>query len=399
MSRIEELLKEFCSNGVRHYEMCDIAEYSQTRIDAAELDEASFVGVDNLLPNKGGRTDANYSPNTSRLTAFSAGDLLIGNIRPYLKKIWLANRNGGCSGDVLAIHLREQYQDQLEPRFLYYLLSSDNFFAYDMQHAKGAKMPRGDKDAIMKFRVPVPPLPVQKEIVRILDSFISLEAELEAELEARKRQYEHYRNGLFKAAENDVQWSTLGKISTKASSGGTPTSGRSEYYGGGIPWLRTQEVNFNSVTSTSLKITDEGLANSSATWIPKHSVIVAMYGATAAKVAINEIPLTTNQACCNLQIDPDQAEYRYVFYWIVSQYEKLKSLGEGSQSNLNAGKVKKFPIPIPDMEKQQRIVSILDRFDALVSDLSSGLPAEIAARRKQYEYYRDRLLTFKELTV
>jgi len=185
-------------------------------------------------------------------------------------------------------------------------------------------------------------------------------------------------------------------VSSKVSSGGTPPSGREAYYGGDIPWLRTQEVDFGPVYSTSITITEDGLRNSSAKWIPEHSVIVAMYGATAAKAAINEIPLTTNQACCNLQIDPMQADYRYVFFWVASQYERLRSLGEGSQSNLNAKKVKDFPIPVPPLEKQREIVALLDKFDALVNDLSTGLPAELAARRKQYEYYRDKLLTFKE---
>ncbi|MGP5015787.1 restriction endonuclease subunit S, partial [Glutamicibacter ardleyensis] len=192
-------------------------------------------------------------------------------------------------------------------------------------------------------------------------------------------------------------WSTLGAISTKVSSGGTPSSGTAAYYGGDIPWLRTQEVDFDVVTQTGVSITEEGLNNSSAKWIPVNCVIVAMYGATAAKVAVNAIPLTTNQACCNLQINENIAEYRYVFHWISNQYEKLKSLGEGSQANLNAKKVKDFPIPVPSLQEQRRIVDILDKFDALVNDLSVGLPAELAARRQQYEYYRDKLLTFKEL--
>ena len=191
MSRIDDLIQKLCPDGVKHHELSDISVYSTERVDATALDGSTFVGVDNLLPDKAGRSDANYSPNTARLTAFRKGDILIGNIRPYLKKVWLADRSGGCSGDVLAVHLREQYQHELTPRFLYYLLSSDSFFSFDMQHARGAKMPRGDKDEIMKFRVPVPPLAVQEEIVRVLDSFTSLEAELEAELEARKKQYEY----------------------------------------------------------------------------------------------------------------------------------------------------------------------------------------------------------------
>lgn len=133
--------------------------------------------------------------------------------------------------------------------------------------------------------------------------------------------------------------------------------------------------------------------------IPSNCVIVAMYGATAAKVAINKIPLCTNQACCNLQIDESKAKVRYVYQWLCKQYDVLKALGEGSQHNINAKKVKDFAIPIPPLAEQERIVSILDRFESLTTSLTAGLPAEIAARRQQYEHYRDKLLTFKRKTA
>jgi type I restriction enzyme S subunit len=123
-----------------------------------------------------------------------------------------------------------------------------------------------------------------------------------------------------------------------------------------------------------------------------------MYGATAAKVGINKIPLTTNQACCNLDINPELANYRFVFHWLSKEYLTLKSLGEGSQSNINAKKVRKYPVPIPSLSEQEKIVSILDKFDSLVNDISIGLPAEIEARRKQYEYYRGILLDFKPIS-
>ena len=107
--------------------------------------------------------------------------------------------------------------------------------------------------------------------------------------------------------------------------------------------------------------------------------------------------LTTNQACCNLEIDEKQANYRYVYYWLCNEYKNLKALGEGSQSNINSQKIKKYKIPIPPLSEQERIVEILDKFDRLVNDISEGLPAEIEARRKQYEYYRGKLLNFKKV--
>jgi type I restriction enzyme S subunit len=183
---------------------------------------------------------------------------------------------------------------------------------------------------------------------------------------------------------------------SRRSLAGRPVAGRHGGFGRRHRRLRTQEGDYTEITATGVTITEEGMRNSSAKWIPPHCVIVAMYGATAAKVAVNTIPLTTNQACCNLQVDPSQVEYRYVFHWLANEYERLKALGEGSQSNLNARKVKDYPIPVPSLARQREIVSTLDKFDALFHDLSSGLPAELNARRTQYAYYRDRLLTFKE---
>lgn len=388
--------------GVRHVPMSDVAGYSTTRVDAQNLDEASFVGVDNLVQNRGGKVNASYSPNSARLTAYQPGDVLIGNIRPYLKKVWLAENSGGCSGDVLAVRISEHARDSLTPGFLYYLLSSDRFFAYNMQHAKGSKMPRGDKSAILQYRIPLPTLDVQRAVVGVLDTYtqleVELETQLEAELEARRMQHAYLRGQVFDGVRRGPYInSTLGDICVAVSSGGTPRSGNADYYGGGIPWVRTQEVDFNEIWTTSATISEAGLANSSAKWIPENCVIVAMYGATAAKVAVNRIPVTTNQACCNLQIDPAVAHYRYVFHWLSHNYLKLKSLGEGSQSNLNAAKVRRFPIELPSLADQKEIAGRLDTLDALVSDISQGLPAEIAARRKQYEYYRDKLLTFRDV--
>ena len=124
-----------------------------------------------------------------------------------------------------------------------------------------------------------------------------------------------------------------------------------------------------------------------------------MYGATAGKVAVNKIPLTTNQACCNLQVNSKVALYRYVYYWLTNEYENIKALGQGSQSNINANIVKMYPIVLPCLEEQQRIVDVLDRFYKITNDIVEGLPAEIEARQKQYEYYRDKLLTFKEFVA
>ncbi|HRG50771.1 MAG TPA: restriction endonuclease subunit S, partial [Pseudomonadales bacterium] len=170
-----------------------------------------------------------------------------------------------------------------------------------------------------------------------------------------------------------VEWKALGDVAVKISSGGTPKTGVSEYYDGNIPWLRTQEVNFDEIWDTGVKITESGLKNSSANWIPENCVIIAMYGATVGKIGINKIPMTTNQACANIQLDESVVNYRYVFHFLSSQYEYIKSLGAGSQTNINAGIVKKLQIPIPPLNIQTEIVRILDAFTAVTSELTSEL--------------------------
>jgi type I restriction enzyme S subunit len=108
MSRIDDLIARLCPDGVEYKAVGCVAAYSDTRVDAENLDETTFVGVDNLLPNTAGKANATYLPNTARLAAYSVGDVLIGNIRPYLKKIWLATNDGGCSGDVLAVRIAKE---------------------------------------------------------------------------------------------------------------------------------------------------------------------------------------------------------------------------------------------------------------------------------------------------
>ena len=175
--------------------MGDVAQYSKTRISFEKLDEMNYVGVDNLLQNRAGKSPSNYVPTSGNLTEYRKNDILIGNIRPYLKKIWQSDCDGGTNGDVLVLRCTS---DSINPRYLYQVLADDKFFDYNMQHAKGAKMPRGSKDEILKYRIPVPSLAEQARIVAILDKFDaltnSLTAGLPREIELRQKQYEYYRD-------------------------------------------------------------------------------------------------------------------------------------------------------------------------------------------------------------
>ena len=191
-----------------------------------------------------------------------------------------------------------------------------------------------------------------------------------------------------------VEYKKLGELCLKVCSGGTPSRGNSDYFTGDIPWLRTQEVDWKDIYDTEIKITEDAVKNSSAKLIPENCVIIAMYGATAGKVGINKIPLTTNQACCNLQINPQKALYKYVYYWVCNEYEKLKSLGQGSQNNINAQIIKEYPIPVPPLPVQEEIVRILDT----LTELQAELQAELQKRLQQYDYYRDNLLSFEGRT-
>ena len=166
-----------------------------------------------------------------------------------------------------------------------------------------------------------------------------------------------------------MEYSKIGDICLKVCSGGTPTSSNPNYYNGGIPWLNTNEVNFCNIYSTNKTISQEGLDHSAAKYIPANTVIVAMYGVTAGKSAIAKIPLTTNQACCNLVIDATKADYRYVYYFLKQQSDNLNKLANGgAQQNLNSLIIKKYKIALPDLEVQQRIASILSTYDALIEN-------------------------------
>ncbi len=170
------------------------------RVQASHLNEISYVGVANLLPEMQGKTKSSHVPSSGTCIGYGPGDILIGNIRPYLKKIWLADSVGGTNQDVVIIRIRGSNQSHIKPKFLYYVLASDDFFSYNVSRSKGGKMPRGDKKAILKYQIPIPPIEVQHEIVSILDKFDTLVNDLcdgiPAEINARRKQYEYYRDKL-----------------------------------------------------------------------------------------------------------------------------------------------------------------------------------------------------------
>ena len=151
-----------------------VAHYSQNRISCAELSADTYVGVDNLLQNMAGKGSSQFVPTSGTATAYSKGDILLSNIRPYLKKIWLADNDGGSSGDVLVLKVDE---DRILSEYLYHLLATDDFFEYEMQHVKGVKMPRADKSSVLNYAIAVPPLANQRKTVAEIEK---IEIEIKA---------------------------------------------------------------------------------------------------------------------------------------------------------------------------------------------------------------------------
>ena len=382
MSKLEELIQQLCPDGVEYRQLGEIATYATGRIDAQSVNADTYVGVDNLLPDKRGKTTSDYVPVSGKLVEFLEGDILIGNIRPYLKKIWRATCSGGTNGDVLTI--RPNSQDEICSEFLYCILSSDVFFLYDMQNSKGAKMPRGDKAAVLRYRLPVPPLEVQQEIVRILDQFTELTAELTTQLTAefatRKKQYEYYQQKVFAFDDNNIGWATLSQIADI----GTGSSNTNEESEDGIYpfFVRSQEVRRKNTFEYD-----------------EMAIITSGDGVGVGKIFhYVEGKYALHQRAYRIHITDERVLPKFCFYYMKSSFLAYieKASFHSSVTSIRRPMLNNFPVPIPSLTAQHRIASILDHFDNLCNDLTRSLPVEIEARRKQYEYYRDKLLTFKK---
>lgn len=310
MNQIEKLIEELCPDGVEYKPLGEVGTFSRggglqkkdftesgvgcihygqiyTHYGIWATETKSFVSDDFAAKKR------KMLPGDVFIATTSENDEDLGKATA-----WLGTEEIVTSGDGYI------FRHSMNPKFVSYFFNSSLFHRSIERWITGTKVRRISSAAMSKVMTPCPPIEIQQEIVKILDTFQSLEAELEAELEARKKQYEFYRDQLLTFTESErVRWVTLNEVAQRVSSGGTPRSGTKEFYNGSIPWLRTQDIDYRDVYKTSVSITEAGLNSSSAKWVPENSVIVAMYGATAAKVAVNKIPLTTNQACCNITVD------------------------------------------------------------------------------------------------
>ena len=390
MSRLAELITQLCPDGVEYKPLGELLVYQQPTpflVSSKDYDPSYPTPV----LTAGATFLLGYSSETHGVYAASTDDpvIIFDDFTTASKWVDFPFKLKSSAAKILTA----ADPSVADIRFLYFLMQTIKFqVGSHARHwiAVYSKMP-----------VCCPPLEVQREIVRILDQFTTLEAELEAELEARRAQYEHYRNHLLSydslAARGAVEMVNLGDVALRVVTGVTPQASNARYYeGGSNPWIRTQDVNFNRISVASEFVTDAAIDELPLKWVKANCVIVAISGASAGRSALLGIDAVTNQHCCNLEIDPKRSDYRYVYYSIAARYNELRSLGRGARGDLNVSIIKSFEIPLPSVDQQSAVADLLDRFDALVNDITSGLPAEIAARRAQYEHYRDRLLSFPE---
>lgn len=285
--------------------------------------------------------------------------------------------------------------DLLVPKFLYYYLQTQRL--EELNQAGG--IPSLTQTMLNRIRVPVPPLEAQREIVRALDQFTELEGALEAELDARRQQYEHYARVLLEAGE-DMPRVRLGDVAAIVRGASPrPIQAFITVEDGGVPWIKIGDVPADGkyITGTAQHVTPAGAAKSRRVH-PGDFVL-------SNSMSFGRPYISKIEGCIHdgwLAISNFEGSFvpDYLYYLLRSapvQAEFARRAGAGTVKNLNADIVKAVTVPVPPKKRQVEVVQVLDRFDALVNDPSIGLPAELAARRKQYEHYRDRLLTFQGL--
>ena len=382
MSRIEQLIAELCPDGVEYKDLSSI-----TKITTGKLN-ANAMKSDGLYPfftcsEKPYLID-NYAFDTEAILISGNGSQL-GHINYFHGKFNAYQRT----------YVLYDFSKSISTSYLIHYLKG-YLREYIWKNVKEGSVPYITLPMLQNFILPIPPLPIQQEIVRILDTFTDLDAELQAELEARKKQYEHYRNQLLNFEGKEVEWKSIVDC-FELKNGYTPSKSKSEYWeNGNIPWFRMEDIRKNGrILSDAIQhITPEAVKSK---LFPSNSILLATT-ATIGEHALITVPSLANQQFTYITLRKSfeskiNMKYFYYFMFIVDEWCKNNTNVSGF-SSVDMAKFRKLLIPIPSLSEQERIVSILDKFEALVND---ELPAEIDARRKQYEYYREKLLAFEPL--
>ena len=389
MSKIDELIAQYCPNGVEFKKLGKVCKFQRgnsiTQKDVTEGDVPVIAGGQkpSYYHNKSNRT--------GETIAVSASGAYAGFVSYWTIPVFLSD-SFSVNPDM----------ELLTPKYVYYFLKHNQEKIHNTK--RGSGVPHVHGSSIAKIQIPLPPLPVQEEIVKILDKF----TELEAELEARRKQYEYYRNQLLTPVEVDgkwlmngveVEWKTLGEVCLKTEN---------------IKWKENQNIDYqyidlSSVNRDNNKITETKTINSTNAPSRAKQIVYkddVIFGTT--RPTLKRYTLITskyhNQICstgfCVLRANQKLLLPKFLFFILTTSsfYNYIDNNQEGAgYPSISDSIVKKFQIPIPPLSEQERIVEILDKFDKLVNDISEGLPAEIKARQKQYEYYRGKLLNFKKV--
>lgn len=417
MSKLQELINKLCPNGVEFKPIWSLTTWdkkfkgvdrkmqpnviSYPYVLANVFDDIEETNGDVKLLTTGIGGAERWTTEEKAGANLCEGEIIAipwggtPNVKYYNGKFVTADNRIATSNDTTVLH----------NKFLYYWLN--NNIDLIAKTYRGAGIQHPSMLDVLNIMIPVPPIEVQEEIVRILDSFSDYAAELQAELQARKQQYEYYRNLLltfnpsaYGCGTDDeqkdgvttwgghnykIQWKKLGEICDnmdklrKPVTASTRISGIYPYYGAsGV----VDHVNNYIFDGSYLLISEDG-ANLLARSTP---IAFSIYGKT-----------WVNNHAHVLHFNSDVTR-KFVEYFI-NNLDISKYVSGGAQPKLNQKKLNSIPIPIPPLELQEKIVAILDRFETLVNDLTNGLPAEIAAVKDQYEYYRNKLLTFKKLSA
>lgn len=387
MSRIDELIAQHCPDGVENKSLGEVGEFIRGNgLQKKDLFDEGVPAIHygQIHTRYGVWTDRTLSFTSSELAAklrhARHGDLLIATTSEDDEAVakataWLGGTDVVLSSDAYI------YRHSLDPRYASYFFQSEHFQDQKRKHISGTKVRRISGTSLAKILIPVPPLEVQRAIVEVLDTFSKLEAELEAELEARKQQHEYYRTTLMLEREG-AETALLGDIAA-VGTGNHDTkdaqeNGNHTFYARGRDPLKLDTFDFD-----------------------EEAIITAGDGVGVGKVfhfARGKYAL--HQRAYRIVPQPG-VDARYIYHYLLADFSRYleRTSVHASVTSLRRPMFLKYSLQLPPLEEQRRIVAILDKFDALVNDLSVGLPAELAARRQQYEYYRDKLLTFKELEV
>ena len=410
MSKLQELINKLCPNGVEFKKLKELAEIGTGSSDKKDANMNGkypfFVRSKNIEKHNAFEFDEE--------AIIIPGEGGIGDIFHYIKGKYALHQR------VYRIHFT---CDSINVKFAYYYLFA-HFKSFIMKKAVSATVTSIRKPMIEDFFLPIPPIEVQEEIVRILDSFSDYAAELQAELQARKQQYEYYRNLLltfnpsaYGCGTDDeqkdgvttwgghnykIEWKKLGDV-FEMRNGYTPSKNNPKFWvGGTIPWFRMDDIRENGrILSDSIQhITPSAIKGKGL--FEANSFILATT-ATIGEHALIIADSLANQRFTNLKVRKSLSnllvtKFIYYYMFIIDDFCK-KNTNVSGFASVDMDKLKRMPFPIPPLELQEKIVAILDRFETLVNDLTNGLPAEIAAVKDQYEYYRNKLLTFKKLSA